>query len=162
MPHELYWLMHLNSLKTQLFGQELIQANEKESIKAPHYLPFVCEEPWVTGNHNWPMVSSCKEPLIRRVFPYHDIIMGLIYAWILNSVLFLGHCNDVIMGAMASQIASLTIVSAIVYSGADQRKHQSSASLSFVRGIHRWHEFPTQMASNMENVSIFMTSSWHF
>ena len=37
------------------------------------------------------------------------------------------------MGAMASQITSLTIV----YSGADQRKHQSSASLAFVRGIHR-------------------------
>ena len=36
---------------------------------------------------------------------------------------------------MASQITSLTIVSSI-YSGADQRKHQSSASLAFVRGIH--------------------------
>ena len=42
------------------------------------------------------------------------------------------------MGAMASQIAKLTIVYWTVYSGADQRKHQSSASLAFVRGIHRW------------------------
>ena len=41
------------------------------------------------------------------------------------------------MGAMASQITSLTIVYSIVYSGADRRKHQSSASLAFVRGIHR-------------------------
>ena len=41
------------------------------------------------------------------------------------------------MGAMASQITSLTIVYSIVYSGTDQRKHQSSASLAFVRGIHR-------------------------
>ena len=41
------------------------------------------------------------------------------------------------MGAMASQITSLTIVYSTVYSGADQRKHQSSASLAFVRGIHR-------------------------
>ena len=31
----------------------------------------------------------------------------------------------------------LTIVYSTVYSGADQRKHQSSASLAFVRGIHR-------------------------
>ena len=38
---------------------------------------------------------------------------------------------------MASQITSLTIVYSIVYSGTDQRKHQSSASLAFVRGIHR-------------------------
>ena len=47
------------------------------------------------------------------------------------------HYNDVIMGAVASRITSLTIVYSIVYSDADQRKHQSSASLAFVRGIHR-------------------------
>ena len=47
------------------------------------------------------------------------------------------HYIDVIMGAVASQIASLTIVYSTVYSDADQRKHQSSASLAFVRGIHR-------------------------
>ena len=41
------------------------------------------------------------------------------------------------MSAMASQITSLTIVYSSVYSGADQRKDQSSASLAFVRGIHR-------------------------
>ena len=41
------------------------------------------------------------------------------------------------MGAIASQITSLTIVYSIVYSDADQRKYQSSASLAFVQGIHR-------------------------
>ena len=41
------------------------------------------------------------------------------------------------MTTMASQITSITVVYSIVYSGADQRKHQSSASLAFVRGIHR-------------------------
>ena len=41
------------------------------------------------------------------------------------------------MNAIASQIASLTIVYSIVHSDADQRKHQSSASLAFVWGIHR-------------------------
>ena len=61
------------------------------------------------------------------------------------------------MGAMTSQITSLTIVYSAVYSGADQRKHQSSASLAFVRGIPRARtgEFPTQMASNAENASIW-------
>ena len=48
------------------------------------------------------------------------------------------HYNDVIMGAVASQIASLKIVYSIVNSGADQRKHQSSVSLAFVKGIHWW------------------------
>ena len=41
------------------------------------------------------------------------------------------------MGAIASQITSLTIVYSTVYSGADQSKHQSSASLAFLWGIHR-------------------------
>ena len=52
------------------------------------------------------------------------------------------HCNDVIMGAITSQITSLTIVYSTVYSGADQRKHQSSASLAFLRGIHRVRWIP--------------------
>ena len=51
--------------------------------------------------------------------------------------ILVSHYGDVIMGTMASQITSLTIVYSSVYSGADQRKHQSSASLVFVRGIHR-------------------------
>ena len=65
-------------------------------------------------------------------------------------LIYLGHYADVILGTMASQITSLTTVYSTVYSGADQRKHRSSASLAFVRGIHR-----RQMASNAENVSIW-------
>ena len=42
------------------------------------------------------------------------------------------------MGAIASQITSFTIVYSAVCSGTDQRIHQSSASLVFVRGTHRW------------------------
>ena len=57
------------------------------------------------------------------------------------------HYTDVIMTTIASQITSLTVVYSIIYSDADQRKHQSSASLAFVRGIHRWpvnspHKWP--------------------
>ena len=47
------------------------------------------------------------------------------------------HYDDVIMTMLASQITSLTVVYSIVYSGVNQRKHQSSASLAFVREIHR-------------------------
>ena len=42
------------------------------------------------------------------------------------------------MGAGASQITSLTNVCATVHSGVDHRKHESPASLAFVRRIHRW------------------------
>ena len=48
------------------------------------------------------------------------------------------HYSDVITRARASQNTRVAIAYSTVYSGADQRKHQSSASLAFVRGIHRW------------------------
>ena len=66
------------------------------------------------------------------------------------------HYNDVIMGTMASQITSLTIVYSTVYSSTDQRKHQSSTSLTFVREIHR--------ASNGKCFHLMTASciiSWH-
>ena len=51
------------------------------------------------------------------------------------------------MGARASQITSLTIVYWTIHLDSDQRKHQSSASPAFVRGIHQWpvnspHKWP--------------------
>ena len=48
------------------------------------------------------------------------------------------HYNDVIMSAVSSQITGVSIVCPTVCLGADQRKYQSSASLVFVRGFHRW------------------------
>ena len=48
------------------------------------------------------------------------------------------HHNDIMISAMASQITGVLIVCSSVGSGADQRIHQSSASLAFVWGIHRW------------------------
>ena len=53
---------------------------------------------------------------------------------------------------MVFQITSLTIIYSNVYSGADQRQQQSSASLAFVSGIHR---YSTQKAINAANVSIW-------
>ena len=64
-------------------------------------------------------------------------IYTLLYCCFLLLCAFLVHYDDVIMGAMASQLTSLTIVYSTVYSGADQSKHQSSASLAFVWRIHR-------------------------
>ena len=60
------------------------------------------------------------------------------------------HYNDVIMSTMASRITSLMSIYSTVYSGTYQRKHQSSASLAFVLGIHRWpmnslHRWPVTL-----------------
>ena len=50
---------------------------------------------------------------------------------------FHAHYDYVIMGAIVCHITSLTLVYSTVYSGTDQSKHQSSASLAFVWGSHR-------------------------
>ena len=62
------------------------------------------------------MDSPHKGPVIVKAFLRHDVVMC--------------HYSDVIMKAMASQITSLTSVYLTVYSGTDQRKYQSSASLA--------------------------------
>ena len=62
--------------------------------------------------------------------------------------------SDVIMGTMASQITSLTIVYPTVYSGTDQKTSKLHIT-GFCEGNSPvTGEFPAQMASNAENVSI--------
>ena len=68
------------------------------------------------------------------------------------------HYNDVIMTTMASQITSLTVVYSTVYSDAHQRKHQSSASLAFVWGIHRDRWIP-RTKGQLRKCFHLMTSS---
>ena len=70
------------------------------------------------------------------------------------------HYSDVIMSAMASQITSVSIVYSSVCSGADHRKHQSSASRVFVRGIHRWPVNSPHKGPVTRKVFPLMTSSW--
>ena len=90
------------------------------------------------------------------------------------------HYDDVIMTMLASQITSLPVVCSIVYSDVNQRKHQSSASLAFVREIHRGpvnfpHKWPvtrkmfpfddvimTSVGHTMNNVAVFTTHKLYF
>ena len=80
----------------------------------------------------------------------------------------MNHYNDVIMGAIASQITSITVVFSAGYSDADQRKHQSSASLAFVWGIHRGpvnspHKWPvTRKMFPFDDVIMFYFGSIMF
>ena len=73
---------------------------------------------------------------------------------------YLWHYIDVIMTTMASQITCLTVVYSTVYSDADQRKHQSSASLAFVWGIHRDRWIPRTKGQLRGKCFHLMTSSW--
>ena len=74
------------------------------------------------------MIDSSDSQLVSESLEMH-MTMWFHNVWL--------HYDDIIMGTIASQITSLTIVYSTVYSGADQNKHQSSASLAFVWGIHR-------------------------
>ena len=69
------------------------------------------------------------------------------------------HYNDVIMTTIAPQITSLAVVYSTVYSDADQRKHQSSASLAFVWGIHRDRWIPRTKGQLRGKCFHLMTSS---
>ena len=83
-------------------------------------------------------------PMTRKKLPFHYVVMDAQkrisnarhpVVWVSDN-----HYTDIIMSTMASQITSLTIVYSTVFSDSDQRKHQSSALLAFVQGIHldRW------------------------
>ena len=67
-----------------------------------------------------------------------DTLNHILHNWQDVSLMIRHHNNDVITNAMASHITNLTIVYSSIYSGADQRNRQSSASLAFVRGIYQW------------------------
>ena len=115
-------------------------------IKIQKYNTFDNSENLHCCNKNKALqMYAITTPFIHYIF-FVKIIAYLYHLWNywtshphVNLLLFRTpfHYNGVIMSTMASQITSLTIVYLTVYSGADQR-HQISASLAFVRGIHRW------------------------
>ena len=72
---------------------------------------------WITQN-----ISGCDRLHTKRM----DLVLSTCH-----------HYCDVMISAMASEITGVSIVHSTVCSDADQRKHQSSTSLAFVRGIQR-------------------------
>ena len=84
---------------------------------------------WLDSEACWKICSnflSMNDTVSELNFASIWIVGWKLFSWN-ESIL---HYSDVIMGALASQITSLTIVYSAVYSGADERKHQSSASLA--------------------------------
>ena len=104
-------------------------------------------------------LNSSPKIVAGRHFPF--------YSYTNFELIWLSHYGDVIMGAIASQITSFTIVFWTVYSDADQRKYQSSVSLAFVRGIHRSsvnspHKWPvTRILLSFYDVIMWNAGSAH-
>ena len=87
-----------------------------------------CKTNWLVRNKTW--ANEISRDLSLRC--------GLCIYLVLQQ-----HYGDVIMSTIASQIAGALIVHSSVCS--DQRKHQSSVSLAFEKGIHRWPvDYPNQ------------------
>ena len=80
-------------------------------------------------------IQSCT---YRRLIN-HQISADSSTKWVVtvDDYILLFHYIDFIMSALPSQITCVSIVCSAVCLGADQINHQSSASLAFVRGIHR-------------------------
>ena len=97
---------------------------------------------WLTAADNW--LPHNDETGLCIFISINVVLMNIIHMianwWhaILKLKLAPCHYSDVILGAMAFPIISLPIPYSTIYSGADQRKRHSPASLAWVRGIHRW------------------------
>ena len=102
----------LNSISFFLSLRNLLRSTHKIVDTAFHWLDFFADE-------------YCKARYTKH--------LALNHAASINEYYY----DDVIMTTLASQITSFTVVYSTVHSDADQRKHQSSASLAFVWGIHR-------------------------
>ena len=100
-------------------------------VSTSFWLDISGQLPLKRGQHGWSVVGMSSRQ-------QHFVWLVVCLTCLNIDLGCLTHNDDVTMSAMASQITSLKIVYSTVYSGTDQRKHQSSASLAFVRGIHWW------------------------
>ena len=79
-----------------------------------------------------------------------------------GSIITKKHYSDVMMSAMVSQNTGVSICLLSCLSDADKRKHQSSASLAFVRGIHRWPVNSLHRRPVTRKMYPLMTSSYFY
>ena len=98
--------------------------------------------------------------IISIIMMMINIIITTMMVIITIIIIIWSHYIDVIMTTMAPQITSLTVVYSIDNSDADQRKHQSSASLAFVWGIHRDRWIPRTKGQLRGKCFHLVTSSW--
>ena len=106
----------------------------------------------VWGNHQWLVDSPHKGPVTQKMFPFDYVIMNRL--WPGDTLVI--HYNDVIMGTIASQITSLADC---LLNRLFRRRSKKTSKLR-VTGLCAGNppvtgEFPSQMASYAENVSIW-------
>ena len=150
-PHKGQWRGALMFSLICIWINGLVNNREAGDLRCHHShydITIMCGDCW--GHCVWSslhevIVTAFNAPVMikRSALPSTDFDTTLLviislksYYWVMWVIL--GHYNDVIMSAMASQITGFSVVCSTVGLGVDQRKYQSSVSLAFVRGIHQW------------------------
>ena len=139
-PHALQWRHNecdgvSNHRRLDCLLECLFRRRSTKTSKLPATGLYGGDSP-VTGE--FPAQSASNTENVSIWWRHHGLPSpwGIICFFTVRTIT-VSHYNNVIMDTIVSQITSLTIAYSTVYSGADQRKHQSSASLAFVWGIHR-------------------------
>ena len=166
-------------MSQRLFSQWL-GAIRHWTIIGAKIVQVLCRHMGFLSHNELPHVNMRWDTSIRSSFLYHGtphmaFVVGkqnisMWMTWNMDSMQILQpHYTDVIMSAMASEITSVSIVYSTVCSCANQRKHQRSASLVFVREIHRgpvnsphkgpvtWKMFPSD-----DVIMRFQDSGWRY
>ena len=161
-------IQYIFDIAWPLFSNEVLKTSHSSPAKTRYWCLFWVKNVNTVPDFSLPSVVQYRV-LVHRI--HYDVIVmfnrkvllacQLCTKWRLSmdTLSVLPHYDDVIMTTMASQITSLTVVYSIVYSGVDQIKHQSSASLAFVRGIHRDRWIPRTNGQWRGKCFHLMTSS---
>ena len=139
----MYVLSHQDLSKVVRFIDDIIGAFLASPFKFTDFHSYRYRISFRSGNcmlgclfGSKPLFELLYGPMTHVYVTLHHMVLHM-NAEIFFTEQLISHYIDVTMTTMASQITSLTVVCSIVYSGADQRKHQSSVALAFVRGTHR-------------------------
>ena len=145
-----HWFIIVNMITLHIYGFLSLRKQGNYSNAMYVYLCVPC-----------PFSRSVNQTL--RIWFNNSLDSSLLGSGIQSEGNLLGyHYGDVIMNSKASQITGVSIVCSTVWFCPDQRKHQSSASLTFVRGIHRWTvNFPHKGPVTRKCFHLMTSSSLH-
>ena len=140
VPADNYFFFVLMSLLVSATYHEThsttLQCHKQHNFNLCHdHMLLWDQEPVISRWVHLKRTSNSKTPHAMK-YTHGLPLLCSVLSWIKRLRWFV--CYSRVYGAMASQITGVSIVCSTVCSGVDQRKHQSSASLALVRGIHRW------------------------
>ena len=151
--HVLWYILFINNFAIGEIGRGL-----RLSCGAKALLQLMSANYQIIGNQNfgaiWLTVMQCRKISVNSTCTKpHNIWNTHLTGYKSYSVWPIYHYSDVMMGMMSSQITSVSSVYSAVYHRFRRRSKKTSKLC--VIGVCVTGEFPAQMASNAEDVSIW-------